>query len=71
MLKTFFEQVFSTILEWPIQYKKAKCIFPQTQEEWREKSQEFLDNWQYPFALAAIDGKHIRVLCIIINAIVS
>jgi hypothetical protein len=27
-----------------------------------EKSQEVLYDWQYPFGLAAIDGKHIRVI---------
>ncbi len=28
------------------------------------KSNEFLEIWQYPYAVAAIDGKHIRVnLC--------
>ena len=35
---------------------------PQTEEEWLKKSQEFLYEWQYPFGLAAIDWKHIRVI---------
>jgi hypothetical protein len=36
-------------------------ILPQTEEDWRAKSQEFLDTWQYPFALGALDGKHVEV----------
>ena len=39
-----------------------ECIvLPQMEEEWKQKSAEFLDKWQYPFGLAAIDGKHISV----------
>jgi hypothetical protein len=39
-----------------------ECIvLPQSQQAWAEKSQEFLDIWQYPFGLAALDGKHVVV----------
>ena len=40
----------------------TECIvLPQTPQDWLQKSQEFLDNWQYPFGLAALDGKHVEV----------
>ena len=39
-----------------------ECIvLPQSQEEWQRKSEEFKTIWQYPFALAALDGKHVEV----------
>ena len=38
------------------------CIkLPQTNEGWREKALEFAEKWQYPFAVGAIDGKHVEV----------
>ncbi len=36
-------------------------ILPQTKEDWDKKSKEFLHLWQYPFALGALDGKHVEV----------
>ena len=39
-----------------------ECIvLPQNEEDWKKKSQQFLDSWQYPYALGAIDGKHVEV----------
>jgi hypothetical protein len=32
-----------------------------TPEEWIVKSNKSLESWQYPYAVAAIDGKHIWV----------
>ena len=40
---------------------KECIVVPQTAEAWRLKSKEFLDLWQYPYALAAMDGKHCMV----------
>ena len=36
-------------------------MLPQTKEDWKQKAEEFCDQWQYPFALGALDGKHIQV----------
>ena len=36
---------------------------PTTQEEWKEKSDEFLAKWDYPFSCGALDGKHVRLKC--------
>ena len=39
-----------------------ECIvLPQDQTEWLRKASEFEEKWQYPFALAALDGKHVEV----------
>jgi len=39
-----------------------ECIsLPQTQEDWLLKARDFEEMWQYPNALAAIDGKHVQV----------
>ena len=41
---------------------REECIqLPQTPNQWIQKSEEFLSRWQYPFGLAAIDGKHVEV----------
>ena len=34
---------------------------PQDQASWLAKAKEFSEKWQYPFALAAMDGKHVEV----------
>jgi hypothetical protein len=34
---------------------------PETEEDWLQKAAEFEAKWQYPMAVGAIDGKHIRV----------
>ena len=36
-------------------------VLPQDSAGWLEKAKEFEDKWQYPFALAALDGKHVEV----------
>ena len=39
-----------------------ECIvLPQDRTEWLTKAREFEEKWQYPFALAALDGKHVEV----------
>ena len=39
-----------------------ECIvLPRDEDSWKQKAQEFLNIWQYPFGLAAVDGKHIEV----------
>ncbi len=43
------------------EFNQEVIILPKTKEGWKEKADEFRDLWQYPFALAAIDGKHIQV----------
>ena len=40
---------------------EESIVLPQTEAEWKKKSDEFLELWQYPFGIAAIDGKHISV----------
>jgi len=40
---------------------KEFIVLPQTEEGWKKKAQEFLDQWQYPFALGALDGKHVQI----------
>lgn len=34
---------------------------PSTEPEWREKSKRFLERWNFPHVLGAMDGKHIRI----------
>ena len=36
---------------------------PNTEVEWRKISLGFLQRWQYPRALGALDGKHFRIIC--------
>jgi len=43
------------------EFNQEVIISPKTKEDWKEKADEFRELWQYPFALAAIDGKHIQV----------
>jgi hypothetical protein len=40
---------------------EESIVLPQTEDEWKQKASEFLEKWQYPFGLAAIDGKHVSV----------
>ena len=39
-----------------------KLFVLQTEDEWNVKAKEFLDQWQYPFGVGAIDGKHVVVI---------
>jgi hypothetical protein len=57
-LSSIIPEVCQAIWE---EFHRECIILPQTEEQWEEKSQEFLSKWQYPFALAAIDGKHVEV----------
>ena len=34
---------------------------PTTTEEWLNVAAEFLQKWNYPFCIGAIDGKHISI----------
>jgi hypothetical protein len=43
------------------EFNRECIVLPQTEAEWQTKSQDFLSKWQYPFGLAAIDGKHVEV----------
>lgn len=36
---------------------------PNTEEEWRSIADGFLQKWNLPNTLGAIDGKHIRIQC--------
>ena len=36
-------------------------VLPQNSDSWLSKAKEFEENWQYPHALAALDGKHVEV----------
>uniref|UniRef100_A0A1B0GMF1 Uncharacterized protein n=1 Tax=Phlebotomus papatasi TaxID=29031 RepID=A0A1B0GMF1_PHLPP len=35
--------------------------FPQSEEEWKEKAQEFMALWNFPHCLGAMDGKHVAI----------
>ncbi|XP_046864368.1 putative nuclease HARBI1 [Xenia sp. Carnegie-2017] len=41
------------------QYLKA----PETITDWKEISKNFLDEWDFPHCLRALDGKHIMIEC--------
>ena len=43
------------------EFHEESIVLPQTEAEWKKKSEEFLQLWQYPFGLAAMDGKHVAV----------
>ena len=34
---------------------------PETEEQWKNISQEFGDLWQFPHVVGAIDGKHVVI----------
>lgn len=34
---------------------------PKSAEEWKRVAKEFQENWNYPFCLGAIDGKHVAI----------
>ena len=36
-------------------------VLPQDPAEWLQKASEFEQKWQYPYAVAALDGKHVEV----------
>jgi hypothetical protein len=35
--------------------------FPENAEEWKEIARDFKKKWNFPHALGALDGKHIRI----------
>ena len=35
---------------------------PRTQEEWRAEATGFLNRWQYPLCIGALDGKHVEIV---------
>ena len=60
--KTTLSRIIPSVCDalWDELHKEC-IVLPQTKEEWKQKSQEFCDQWQYQFALGALDGKHIQV----------
>lgn len=44
-------------------FREEYCSIPKTAEEWTKLSNETYNRWQFPNALAAIDGKHIALNC--------
>ena len=34
---------------------------PETEEEWKELSDQIFSTWQYPNSIGAMDGKHIGI----------
>jgi hypothetical protein len=34
---------------------------PSTQDEWKQVATGFMEKWNYPFCIGAIDGKHIAI----------
>jgi hypothetical protein len=35
--------------------------FPKSEEEWRKIAKGFEEKWNFPHALGAVDGKHVRI----------
>ncbi|XP_015376947.1 PREDICTED: uncharacterized protein LOC107171233 [Diuraphis noxia] len=42
---------------------KEKYMPPPTKEKWKNVSQRYLDLWNIPNCLGAIDGKHFKIKC--------
>ena len=42
--------------------KEKYLSAPHTKEEWLKISQEFEENWNMPYLIGCIDGKHIRIV---------
>lgn len=60
--KSTLSELIPTVCEAIWDELSAECIIlPKDEESWKEKAQDFLNVWQYPFGLAAVDGKHIAV----------
>jgi len=45
---------------WDVLHEEC-IVVPKNEEEWKFASEEWLQKWQYPFCLGALDGKHINV----------
>ena len=41
----------------------VKKLFPKNEEEFKESMGEFGEEWQFPFAFAAVDGSHLPIKC--------
>lgn len=45
------------------EYAQEVMPCPVTEEEWRPVEEKFRNRWNFPHAVGAIDGKHIRITC--------
>ena len=60
--KSTLSKIIPEVCEALWQELNEECIaLPQDQASWLAKAKEFTEKWQYPFALAAVDGKHVEV----------
>jgi hypothetical protein len=56
--KTTLSRIIPSVCDALWNVLNRECIsLPQSKEEWKMKAQEFKEQWQYPFALGALDGK--------------
>jgi len=51
---------------WDVLHEEV-IVVPKKADEWLSLSNEWLNKWQYPYGLAALDGKHVVVQVSIFN----
>ncbi|XP_068083928.1 putative nuclease HARBI1 [Anabrus simplex] len=42
--------------------EKSNVGFPKSEEDWRHIAKDFEEKWNFPHALGAVDGKHVRII---------
>ncbi|XP_035898677.1 uncharacterized protein LOC118506075 [Anopheles stephensi] len=56
-IRKIIPRVCNVLIEELADYVKL----PETEQQWLEVSHRFEERWQFPHAIGAIDGKHVRI----------